>query len=379
MATAIARAQSSDCSNPVLVHLSTERGFLREPAQLEFEIYDISTPAKRLTPSHVFPVGGGRHTVNLTDCPTGDKLSTGRFVARYDVDAAEPLGDHKIIWYEVPETGADEVQYEQEFAVLPVDEVALPGMYCTISDLRDEGVSEDCDGYDAKRLMKAIIRASKYIERVTGRFFEPRYITQHLNGHGSPILFFGDPVIAVESVEVNTFPFDPQPDFIFSNESIRVYNRHIADNLLNPDDRDNPKVEIFRGPRHFISGDHDHHFVHQTDFTDLQFPKGQKNVVIAGVFGYTEPDGSTVGTVPDEIRHCCALLTLRSARFLTDEDRESDNAAYRITMERTRQQAISFAAPTGRAGSMTFGYFSGDPEIDAILAAFMRPPALGAA
>jgi hypothetical protein len=111
----------------------------------------------------------------------------------------------------------------------------------------------------------------------------------------------------------------------------------------------------------------------------LHFPAGQKNVVIAGVFGYTEPDGSTVGSIPEDIQHCCALLTLRTSRFLGDPDRELENAAFRITMEKTRQQSISFAMPTGRAGSMAFGYFTGDPEIDAILAAYMRPPALGAA
>lgn len=378
MATALARDQASDCSNPVLVHLSTERGFLRDPAQLEFQIFDISTPAKRLAPVQVFP-GAGRQLVDLTDCDSGgEKLSLGRFVAEYTVDSAEPLGDHKIIWYEVPEAGAAEVVYEQEFSVLPVDEVALPGMYCTITDLREEGLP-NCDEYATKRLLKAIIRSSKFIERVTGRFFEPRYIEQRLNGRGSPYQFFGDPVIAVESVEVNTFPFDPEPDFIFSNESIRVYNRHIANGLTNPDDRDNPKVEIFRGPRHFVTEDAGMSTRFSTEFTDLQFPQGQQNVVIKGVFGYTDPDGSTTGEVPDEIRLVCALLTLRNTRFLTDEDREFDNAAFRITQERTRQQSISFGSPGGRAQSMIYGFFTGDPEIDHILAAYMRPPALGAA
>lgn len=376
MATALARDQASDCSSPVLVHYATDLGFLRDPAQLEFQVFDISTPAKRLAPVQVFP-GAGRQPVDLTDCPTGDKLGTGRFVAKYTPITAEPLGDHRIVWYEVPTIGADEVRYEQEFAVLLADEVALPGMYCTISDLREEGLP-DCDGSATKRLFKAIIRSSKFIERVTGRFFYPKFIEQRLNGRSSPYVFFGDPVIAVESVEVNTFPFDPEPDFIFSNESIRVYNRHIAEGLTNPDDRDNPKVEIFRGPRHFLERE-GMHTSFTTDFTDLQFPQGQKNVVVKGVFGFTEPDGSSTGSVPDEIRLVCALLTLRNTRLLTDPDREADNAAFRITQERTRQQSVSFAAPTGRAGSMTFGYFTGDGEIDAILAAFMRPPALGAA
>ena len=49
-------------------------------------------------------------------------------------------------------------------------------MYASVDDLRAEGVT-DAVATDA-RLGALIGLASRYIERVTGRFFEPRGLTQ---------------------------------------------------------------------------------------------------------------------------------------------------------------------------------------------------------
>ena len=374
MVTALARTTASNCTNPVLIHLAYDKGFLRDPVQLEFQIFDISTPQKRIAPVQVFP-GAGRQAVDLTDCASGgDRLGLGRFVADYTPVIGEELGDHLIKWFMVLTTGASELTFEQEFLVVAETEPVLPNALCTIQELRDEGLTVT-EGSD-KRVLKALIRASKFIERVTGRFFGPKFIEQRVNGRQSPMVFFGDPIIAIEQVEVNSFPFDPEPDFIFSEDSLRVYNRHVANGLLNPDDRDNPKIEIFRGPRnlHLSSGFNHHRFI---DFLSLEFPKGQQNINVKGVFGYTDPDGSSTGSVPEEIRRVCALLTLREIPDLSEPDRSFENQAFRITQERTRQQSIRFASPSGRAQSMIYGFFTGDPEIDAVLAAYMRPPSIG--
>lgn len=375
MALGLARDQASDCTTPVLVFYAYARGFLRDVASLEFQVFDISTPARRLTPVQVYPVAPGRHAVNLDPCDdAGNRLGVGRYVAAYTPDAAEPLGDHLIRWFVTPEAGDAEVTYEQEFQVLPADEVVLPTMYCSISDLREEGL-EQCGASDM-RLFKAIIRASSMIDRITGRFFGPRYMVQRHNGRGGPYLLLGDPIIAVESVEINAFPLDTDPTQLLSVDALRVYNRHIADGLLNPDDRSNPKLEVYRGDDGMHAGDTMQPYF--SDYASLYFPRGQQNVVVTGVFGYTEPDGSTVGKIPDDIRHVCALLTLRNTVQLTDEDRASQNFAFRISQERTKEQGVGYASPGGRAASMVYGYFTGDPEIDHILAAYMRPPSLGA-
>lgn len=372
MAIALSRTIATSCSNPGLVFYAYVRGFLANVFSLEFQIFDVSTPARRVVPVQVYPtVVGTRQAVNLTDCPVGDRLGTGRYVARWTPEADEPLGDHRIVWFVTREDGDAEETFEHEFGVVQDGEPVEPGTYCTISDMRDEGFT-DLMASDA-RLYKAIRKASKFIERVTGQWFEPRFMEQKLNGRGSPFTFFGVPVIAVESVEVNSFPFDPDPDFIFSNEGIRVYNRHLS-GMLEHDDRQNPKIEIFRGPRHFTRADYDAHAV---DYVNLHFPKGQQNVIVRGVFGYTDPDGSPSGEVPSDIRHVCALLAARNITQLSDPDRSLDLQAFRISQERTREQSISFASPGGRAASAIYGYFTGDPEIDSILAAYMRPPGGG--
>jgi hypothetical protein len=53
--------------------------------------------------------------------------------------------------------------------------------------------------------------------------------------------------------------------------------------------------------------------------------------------------------------------------------REDAQRRFRITSERTRDQSYTLEA------LRLHGAFTGDPEIDNILAAFSRPPDLGAA
>lgn len=376
MALALARSTASNCTNPVLQQLTSANGFLQNPILLEFQIFDISTPAKRATPEQVFP-GSGRETVDLTTCATGGaQIGKGRFVAVYSVDGTESLGDHLIKWFTVLETGDAEVVHQQEFLVVHESEYVDPSSYCTITEMRDEGL-EACEVTD-KRLRRAIKLASLQIDRITGRTFRPQFALRKVNGRGGPILQFSDAIIAIEEVRIKGFAFEPSPSELLSNDSLRVYNRHLTQGTLDPDDRQNPKIEIVRGVGYF-GRSNSAYTADYVNSSTLIFPAGQQNVHVDGVFGYTEPDGSTTGSTPEEIKLVCALLTLRAATQLTDPDRASDNQAFRITMERTRQQTISFADPSGRAASMTYGYFTGDPEIDAILASFMRPPELGAA
>lgn len=367
MAIALTRTIASGCANPALVFYAYTNGFLANVVSLEFQIFDISTPARRVVPVQVYPVvDGDRQAVNLDACPTGDRLGTGRYVARWTPLSDEPLGDHRITWFVTRTDDDSEETFSHEFGIVPENEPVEPGTYCSITDLRNEGLDE-CDAGDI-RLYRAIRKASAFIERITGQFFEPRYMEQRHNGRGSPILLFGVPIIAVESIVVNTFPFDTDPSFTFSNGSIRVYNRHLA-GMSSPDDRENPKIEIYRGELDYE--------VASAEYTAMRFPKGQQNVIVRGVFGYTDPDGSPAGEVPEDIRHVCALLAIRNITPLADPERTAEQQEFRISQERTREQSIAYHSPGGRAASMIYGYFTGDPEIDAILAAYMRPPAGG--
>ena len=68
------------------------------------------------------------------------------------------------------------------------------------------------------------------------------------------------------------------------------------------------------------------------------------------------------------------LLAMRELPLLSDRDRREDAMKrWRLTGETTRDQSYSLQALDA------MGEFTGDPEVDAILASFQRPPLMGAA
>jgi hypothetical protein len=240
-------------------------------------------------------------------------------------------------------------------------------MYASVADLRAEGVTDAIA--DDARLEALLARASSYIERFTGRFFEPRELTHTLDGTGGRTLPLGHPIIRIDDVFIEASVFSPA-DLPVDPSVYRVYNRHLTQGLLLPDDRDDPRLE----------------FVHGGDLLGVRFeppglslsslvwPRGQQNVTVRGAFGYTEPDGSPTGRTPELIRHVTKLLVMRELPRLADVDqREDAQRRWRITSERTRDQAYTLEA------LRLTGAFTGDPEIDNVLVAFVRPPDLGAA
>jgi len=240
--------------------------------------------------------------------------------------------------------------------------------YASVSDLRDEGVTEN-EANDAW-LQQRIALASRYIERVTGRFFEARAQTLKVDGTGKRTLLLGQPIISIDRVAIDAGPFRPG-DLAVEPSLYRVYNRHLTQGLLLPDDRENPKLEFFHGDD--LAGVR-FEPVRGLTLCSLVWPVGQQNVTVQGTFGYTEPDGSPTGRTPELIRHVAKLLVMRELPRLSDRDRREDAAKrWRIASETTRDQSYSLQALALQ------GEFTGDPEVDGILGGFMRPPALGAA
>ncbi|MEK9737421.1 MAG: hypothetical protein VW239_08880 [Candidatus Nanopelagicales bacterium] len=102
---------------------------------------------------------------------------------------------------------------------------------------------------------------------------------------------------------------------------------------------------------------------------------------MTGVFGYTDPDpdaANTQGKTPDLIKHVCKLIVMRQLPTMASGDRFDALNRNRITSEKTRDQSYTLA-PYGAQRAGAGAGFTGDPEIESILASFMRPPALGAA
>jgi hypothetical protein len=249
----------------------------------------------------------------------------------------------------------------REFDVLPNVPPGFGWGYCTPSDLRREGFSpRRCDD---RRLLRLIRQQSQYIDRVTGRFFEPRYQVQTVNGSGGRAVLLGDPIIALQLVTLG----NPVVNTI-GPESLRIFNRHITAGVTSPDDRDNPKIEFVHyrdifGRQRSASIDSP---LFGVPFRDLFFPGGVQNVNVTALFGYTDPDRSATGCTPDMIRHATMLLVAREAAKLSSDDRD-DRKRHRLTSEGTRDQRYTLQESTE-------GAFTGDREIDDILLMFMRPP-----
>ncbi len=361
----LARLQSSSASNPALDLFVAVNGELSDAYIVEFQIFDKTSSS----PVQVYPVTpGDRQAVNLNLTPVGEKLETGHYFAAYTVPSDANLGTFEVRWFFKYTSLSAEQSFYEEFTV--VEEMTAGGAapllsYATIADMRDEGVPTSvADALLAKRLLLA----SRFVEAATKRFFYPKAMTITVDGRGGPKVLLDDPIISVSEVLFDTTPWAPSATMI-DLDMLRVYNRHLTEGLLSPDDRNNPKIEIFT-PAAMLN-----HYGAARTYTSLVFPRGQRNVTITGVFGYTDPDGTATGKTPDLIVHVTKLLVMRELDKMSKTAARFDrHARHRLTSERTRDQAYTLEG-LGTAK----GYFTGDPEIDNILAYYQRPPALGAA
>jgi hypothetical protein len=99
-------------------------------------------------------------------------------------------------------------------------------------------------------------------------------------------------------------------------------------------------------------------------------------VVAEGLWGFTEDDGSPTGRTPPAIRRATMLLVLRAMAPLADDASFEARSRWRIIEERTRDQSYRLDATKAAAASASL---TGDPDVDALLALYVRPAPLGAA
>jgi len=363
--TAIARGQSSSVTTPILVAVVRDEGFLADPYSLQYQIFDTSSDVKRLVPVQVFPVTlGTKATVNLS----ADRLGLGRFAALWSAGGSETLGRHLVRWYWKLTATSTEATWDREFEVLAGAGYGsqMPASYAMLCDLREQGIT-DTDASDAKLLLLAN-EASRFVERCTSRFFEPRHQVVGVDGRGGSRLLLEQPLIAVEEVALVS-PYIDDSD-VDAGE-YKIYNRHL-DGILSPDDRENPQIGLAYAPEDvgqdaYGMGE----FLSRT-----AWPRGKQNVQVTGVWGYTDPDGSPAGETPREIVRVTMALVYRNLPTLTSADRDDRRWGSLVTGQTVRDQSISRKAPSDLKGASTG--FTGDAEIDTVLVRFRRPPFMGA-
>ena len=345
---------------PLWVQTSSAHGL--NPGILA-DVYSASYQIYTEAGVQVYPVvSGTKASVDLV----AHRIDTGYYAAVWDSSAAA-VGAYRIKWYVVPVEGDDEISFEQDFEVVTQ---AFRGLnYCSLQSLRDDGLL--VAAMSDEKAQKLILRASRMVEMYTGRVFAPVVKTIRVDGTNSRGLPLDEPIVAIQGLAVSLVSEFTSEDLQVLADTFRVYNRHLSIGLLQPDDRESPKLE----------------FVHDDDLkgvnyvvptsgyrlTQLIWPKGQQNVRIVGVFGYTEPDGSWCGRTPEMIQTVTRLLCFRYRANPGTDARDDAVKRGRILTEHTKDQGYELANQSFFAG------YTGDPEIDGILASFTRPPKFGAA
>ena len=384
MPTAIQRGQGVGITDPRLVFYHCPAGTMVDPYSLEYQIFDVSTEAKQRSPVQVWPTTpGDRVTVDVGP-NSADRLRpkpsksddllpsmAGAFCAAWTPSATEPLGLHEVRWFWKRTSSSYEQTSTTAFDVSSVPIPVGSTLYALPSEAHAEGLrSAGCEGVSDARLMLALIKASKFIELVTRRFFEPRFLDLAVDGKNSGAiqLSAGTPIIGVDTIRYATTHL-LLSSLAADASSYRVYSRHLSEGLLQPDDRNNPKIELY--------GLQDYMTIYS--LADLRFPRGQQNIQVSGVFGYTDPDGSPSGCTPVLLKEAAIRLALRYVSKLTDSNAQQDQRfGWRVTMEKTREQSIQYSpgAMGGLSAGAAVGAFSGDPFIDNILGLYLAPPGM---
>jgi hypothetical protein len=303
-----------------------------------------------------------------------DRLSVGHFKADIGGLGLAPAL-YFVRWYVVTddlESGVEVVWDGPDFEVFGNGSDQLPGPnYALVRDLRREGLPSSVD--DA-RALRALHVASRYVERFTARRFVPEAKTLRLDAFGgNHAIRLDQPIVALSRVAIDNVGHEPNDQEIDRN-LLRVYHRHLSQAMLEPDDREDPRVEL----QFDADGLRPH--VPMDASRGLRWPLGRQDIVVAGVFGYTEPNGSPMGITPELIRHATILFALRETALLGDRGGRAATRSSSLKREKTRDQEVEYAVGSGGSiGSPLIGAYTGDPEIDSILAMFRRPGRLGAA
>lgn len=343
MPAIVRRGEVVNLLNPKLLWYGISRGGFRagrltDPIDLEYEIVKLTDDTLYVDPEVVV----ARTAVDLVT----ERAGIGRFMPTYTIPADATIGRWAIRYYYTFDGGVERGE-QMEFDVIENINPFSPPFYCTPSDLREDGIT----GTDAQLLQRIAI-ASRLIDMYTGRFFDPRYQEMNLNGNGSRAMQFDHPLLGLEAVEYEASML-PSSGF-YDDDVIRI-----------SEDRNNPKIELFYD-------DGITRAASSLFFSDLNFPLGRQNILIRGVFGFTDPGGPLVGETPMLIRYLTRRMIARDSSGGTCGIGDKD--AWRILKTQVRDQSIEFQAPR------KFGpQLLGDPELDSIILMFMRPPNLGAA
>jgi hypothetical protein len=357
---AVALDEAVTCDKPLVIFAYQQGGKLTDVTSLKRSVYEVSSQAVRIAES----------ALNLADCPAGTRIGPGVYHADFAALASGGfvIGTHEVRWKFQTTMGGPEFEVRQRFEVL--DKTKFPSGLAYIGYAESTELRATNAVFASKTVGEVQVLvgdASRRVELLTGRWFEPRFQQLKIDGRGVRHLMIGPPLIGLSKVEIESGVTGIQASLSeIGLDGLRVYNRHLA-GLTDPDDRDDPRVEIER-----FEG-----IIFQSLDT---FPKGPQDIYLTGVFGYTDPDGGPFGQVPRDISRAVGALALRQLADPYGSD-PLTSAPGSVKSAKTRDQAISFFSPTelgGGGGGGAFGGLTGNDFIDELLISYVRPPHYGA-
>lgn len=311
-------------------------------------------------------------------------------VPPFTVAAGEPTGLYtlEVTFVVDPVDGAPLPSKTVSYTFRVVDEAHpfVEDAYAQITDMIAAGFPvgspAPTGGFTFTQAAAALQRATLTVERITRRRFVPFYALHEHNGKGGPVLQVDHAIVGLTDVAFTFTTFTPA-DLPVQEGDVRVFNRHIRQNLQRPDDRQDPRIEFLRTPnqrypREQVLGDVD------LLSSSMGFVDSQQNVKMLGVWGYTDFDGSPFGKTPDLIREATLRLAARYiAPLWSQVGGAGSNVGFAgpVLSERTLDQSVTFAnlASSDLGAGAYAGAFTGDPEVDQILAVYMAPPKFGSA
>jgi hypothetical protein len=175
-----------------------------------------------------------------------------------------------------------------------------------------------------------------------------------------------EPIIKIDSIELEELQSGATPTTTpYDHDTLRIYNRHLTQRLLRPDDREFPRVMITPEflPTYRLTG---------------EFHRTRQQFKIMGVFGYTEllPSDevgeTTAGSqVPISWGRCPPMIEDAMVRMISKwiaphgspELRGADEIADRAKSWKTDKQSVSFHS----LGDLGVPVITGDFQIDKTL------------
>lgn len=316
MQQTIVVGETSGANSPVVRLYCIDSGWLVPAYRTKVELHD--------------PQG---NPVVAGNSPVGEFVSTGTYALGWTVPGNQPPGLYRLTWQWQPKANAPwRTTTERLLVLASAAERPPPGMYAlvSVSDLRAEGVGQ---AHSDERLWHLIDRSSRWIERATRRQFVP-YMASITGPTVGPLVELPASIIAIESVT------DLRTGIGFERHELIVHSRFDGD-------QDYPRIE--RRPRF-----------------------NWQSVGVVGLFGFTEPDGSALGRVPVDIVRAATLMVVRDLEPLISMSRLQSGDRV-VLSETTRDQSVTYAAPSKVESSKPTGTKTGYPDIDAIISAYRMP------